>query len=450
MELPTDMERNQIKDVEEAVVCALLVRQQRLPEVIQWLRADMFATPELGFIYSAIIAQYEEGEKPDMLTTDTRMRRMDGAKYEAMKGIHYISAAMLSIRHAGNLTVYAAEVKRQYLLRTLRTLFAGLQGKVSEAEADCEEVINETEKALFDIREQLQRGNKSLRPIAGVAADTLAYHLKRMESAGDMRNVQTGIHEFDRITGGMQPGELFVAAGRPGDGKSAVAIQIAVNAAKAGKKVCFFSLEMTEVQIMNRLYAGYGPVDDYHLRVSDLNTDELKRMQTLTDNWRELPFFLDYTAANSRENIRAQVMLQQNKSGCDLIVVDYLHLMETGQRKGEILEQAIARNVRAMKYLAKETGCPLLLISQMNRNSENRAHRMHLPQLSDLRDSGTIEQVADCVFFIYRPERYGILVDESTGQSLKGVGKLIIAKNRNGAVGTAAFRHNDTFSLITN
>ncbi|MCD8194357.1 MAG: DnaB-like helicase C-terminal domain-containing protein, partial [Tannerellaceae bacterium] len=255
--------------------------------------------------------------------------------------------------------------------------------------------------------------------------------------------------EFDAITGGLHNGELYVGAGRPSDGKSAVALQIAMNAARAGKHVCFFSLEMTDTQIVNRLFAGQGNIDPAHLRISGLTEQEMQEMEELVEDWKTLPFYLNYTPSNNVETIRAQAMLQARKGRCDLVVVDYLHLLDMRPGKGETLEQVIARNIRALKRLANELDRPVLVLSQMNRASETRADRRHLPILSDLRDSGTIEQVADCVFFIYRPERHGVTKDENTGESLIGVGKLYIAKNRNGATGIARYRYNKSYTRIT-
>ncbi len=444
----THQPHDAMKEIEEAVVCGLLLGSNCLPEISQQLTAEMFATPELGFIYGAIVEQYNRGERPDMITTDAEMLRTDSAQYGAMGGTAYLSAGMRRIRHGENVTVYAAEVKRRYILRRLERLFAGLQLKASAPETDATALIPEAESALMDLRELQLTGSLPIRPIADIARETLDFHRAHAGKPADKGFVLTGLDEFDALTGGMHAGELFVGAGRPGDGKSAVALQIAINAASAGKAVCFFSLEMTDRQIMDRLYAGHAEVDAARLRVSKLSPTELKEMEKLSAKWLDLPLYLDYMAVNSVENIRAQVLLQIKRKGCGLIVVDYLHMLEYRPRKNETLEQVIARHIRALKALAKEAGCPVLVLSQMNRASETRHDKSHLPMLSDLRDSGTIEQVADCVFFVYRPDRHGITKDERTGENLAGVSKLIVAKHRNGATGIARIRHNSTFTRL--
>ena len=275
-------------------------------------------------------------------------------------------------------------------------------------------------------------------------------HRERLASGIDTMRILTGIEEFDYVTGGLYRGELTVGAGRPGDGKTAVAMQIAMNAALAGKHVCFFSLEMTALQTMNRLFAGYGGVDANHLRIDGANPADLAKMGKMADEFQNLPLYFDHTSANSVENIRAQVMLQKRKKQCDLAVVDYLHLMKMENHGKDTLDQMIGRNIQGLKQLALDADIPILVLSQMNRNSVNRADRAHIPDLHDLRDSGVIEQVADCVYFVYIPEHNGITTDEITGESLHLVGKLYIRKTRNGSTGIARYRYNESYTRITN
>ena len=190
-------------------------------------------------------------------------------------------------------------------------------------------------------------------------------------------------------------------------------------------------------------------VNPDHLRINKPTGRELGQLEEAALRLKDLPFYLDYTVGATVEQIRAKVLLQCRLGKCDLVVVDYLHLLGGDRRKGETQEQMVGRNVRALKQLALDSNCPVLTVSQMNRACEARADKAYLPVMSDLRDSGTIEQVADCVAFIYRPERYGFTRDEKTGHSLVGVGKIYIAKNRNGSTGIARFRYNPSFTRIT-
>ncbi|WP_195375482.1 MULTISPECIES: DnaB-like helicase C-terminal domain-containing protein [Parabacteroides] len=438
-----------VRQVEEAVICALLSSESAIWQVAPVLKPEMFSDPLLSFIYTAIRTLNDRGEKADLVTTDIEMRCLNEKRWKEMNGIAAIHTLMMQIRHTGNLKQYVEEVKRQYMLRLLATLFTTLQTKAHSFDSSYMALIEEAESSLLELREDGIAGRQITR-IGKTANDVLEMHRERLASGIDTMRILTGIEEFDYVTGGLYRGELTVGAGRPGDGKTAVAMQIAMNAALAGKHVCFFSLEMTALQTMNRLFAGYGGVDANHLRIDGANPADLAKMGKMADEFQNLPLYFDHTSANSVENIRAQVMLQKRKKQCDLAVVDYLHLMKMENHGKDTLDQMIGRNIQGLKQLALDADIPILVLSQMNRNSVNRADRAHIPDLHDLRDSGVIEQVADCVYFVYIPEHNGITTDEITGESLHLVGKLYIRKTRNGSTGIARYRYNESYTRITN
>lgn len=438
-----------VRQVEEAVICALLSSESAIWQVAPVLKPEMFSDPLLSFIYTAIRTLNDRGEKADLVTTDIEMRCLNEKRWKEMNGIAAIHTLMMQIRHTGNLKQYVEEVKRQYMLRLLATLFTTLQTKAHSFDSSYMALIEEAESSLLELREDGIAGRQISR-IGKTANDVLEMHRERLASGIDTMRILTGIEEFDYVTGGLYRGELTVGAGRPGDGKTAVAMQIAMNAALAGKHVCFFSLEMTALQTMNRLFAGYGGVDANHLRIDGANPADLAKMGKMADEFQNLPLYFDHTSANSVENIRAQVMLQKRKKQCDLAVVDYLHLMKMENHGKDTLDQMIGRNIQGLKQLALDADIPILVLSQMNRNSVNRADRAHIPDLHDLRDSGVIEQVADCVYFVYIPEHNGITTDEITGESLHLVGKLYIRKTRNGSTGIARYRYNESYTRITN
>ena len=341
-------------------------------------------------------------------------------------------------------------------------------GKVSSVP---EELVDEAERLLMQFRQKTAEG-APVRTIGELAAEAVSWHYRRFGGELEAEQVKSGLAEFDYVTGGFHNTELTIVAGRPSDGKTAVTLQMALNAARAGKSVCFFSLEMSSLQMLNRVLAGMTDVNPDHLRINKPTGRELGQLEEAALRLKDLPFYLDYTVGATVEQIRAKVLLQCRLGKCDLVVVDYLHLLGGDRRKGETQEQMVGRNVsersynnpsavmetqeqmvgrnvRALKQLALDSNCPVLTVSQMNRACEARADKAYLPVMSDLRDSGTIEQVADCVAFIYRPERYGFTRDEKTGHSLVGVGKIYIAKNRNGSTGIARFRYNPSFTRIT-
>ena len=441
--------KESVCQVEEAVVCALLSSGSAIWQVAPVLKPEMFSDPMLSFVYQAICSLNERAEKADLITTDTEMRRLDEKRWKEMNGVVAIHAAMTQLRHTGNLMQYVEEVKRQYMLRLLAALFTVLQTKANRFDSSYTDIIEETESSLMELRKTCIVG-KPVRRIGETAREVLKMHCERRENGQDNMRIKTGLEEFDYVTGGLYNGELTVGAGRPGDGKTAIAMQIAMNVALSGKHVCFFSLEMTALQTMNRLFAGFGEVDANRLRITGANPEDLLKMDKLADEFRNLPLYFDHTPANSVENIRAQVMLQKRKKQCDFAVVDYLQVMKTDNRGKETTDQMVGRNIQGLKQLALDADIPVLVLSQMNRNSMNRADKAHIPDLHDLRDSGVIEQVADCVYFVYIPERYGITQDETTGESLRQVGKLYIRKTRNGSTGIARYRYNESYTRITN
>lgn len=439
----------ELEKTEAAVVSCVMSAESAIMQVYPLLKPEMFSHPDIGFVYSAAYSLYEKGLKVDLVTTDNEMRRLDEKHWKAIKGVAVLNEWMVQLRHTANLMQYAEEVKRRYMLRLLSGMFTGLMGKANEFETEYAELIGDAEKKLLAMRESFTVG-KPLRQIGQVAGEVWQMHRERLEKGTDSMRILTGIEEFDFVTGGLYNGELTVEAGRPGDGKTAVAMHIAMNVAMSGKHVCFFSLEMTALQTLNRLFAGYADIDANRLRVSGANQADLGRMERLAKDFEKLPIYFDHTPSNSIENIRAQVKLQRRKKKCDLVIVDYLHLVKRERLKNETMDQVIGRIMEALKQLAIEEDIPVLVLSQMNRNSVNRGEKLHLPELHDLRDSGVIEQVADCVYFIYIPTKNGVANDPKTGESLADVGELWIRKTRNGSTGVARYRFNESYTLISN
>lgn len=439
----------ELEKTEAAVVSCVMSAESAIMQLYPLLKPEMFSHPDIGFVYSAAYSLYEKGLKVDLVTADNEMRRLDEKHWKAIKGVAVLKEWMVQLRHTANLLQYAEEVKRRYMLRLLSGMFTGLMGKANEFETEYAELIGDAEKKLLEVRESFTVG-KPLRQIGQVAGEVWQMHRERLEKGTDSMRILTGIEEFDYVTGGLYNGELTVEAGRPGDGKTAVAMHIAMNVAMSGKHVCFFSLEMTALQTLNRLFAGYADIDANRLRVSGANQADLGRMERLAKDFEKLPIYFDHTPGNSIENIRAQVKLQRRKKKCDLVIVDYLHLVKRERLKNETMDQVIGRIMEALKQLAIEEDIPVLVLSQMNRNSVNRGEKLHLPELHDLRDSGVIEQVADCVYFIYIPMKNGVANDPKTGESLADVGELWIRKTRNGSTGVARYRFNESYTLISN
>ncbi|MCD8166922.1 MAG: AAA family ATPase [Bacteroides sp.] len=445
METTFNLENAPTTQLEKAVVCSLLLEQQNLPDVIGWLTPEMFLNADIGFIYSALLAQYQRGERPDYITTEAEMRRMDAGRCERISGVNLLADGIVLVRHNGNMHRYAEEVKRLYTLRMIEKTLQESGAKAASPESDPAVLLREVEEKLLKIEEECQV-SPPLRKVSELLGEALEIHQARVKGEQDEEVVMTGLYGLDAIFGGLQGGELYVLGGRPGDGKTAVALQMAIGAVMRGKEVIVFSLEMSNLQMMNRILTGHSEVDEGSLRLSNLTEKDFGEMEGLRKRWKNLPLYMDYTPGNSAANIRAQVLLHSKRCKCNLVVIDYLHLLDGKAARGETPDQVIGRNVLALKKLALEAGCAVLVLSQMNRQIESRSDKNFRPHLSDLRDSGVIEQAADGVFFIYRPDRHGITHDPDTNEKLEGACDLIVCKNRNGSTGRARLRHNGTFT----
>lgn len=436
-------------NVEKILICSLLTSVDAPLLVIPKVRKEMFTDKALGFVYGTIEELVNEGIQPGMAAVEAKMRFLNDALYKELNGLSFLLADMLNVRHDENVELYAEEVRRQYMLRCLAQLFVTMNIKCGKSDAMPLDLISEAERSLLDLRQEMTEG-EPMRTVGELAADALLWHQKRMDAANDETRILTDIDELDYVTGGLHRGELTVLGGRPSDGKTAVALHIAVNAAKAGKHICLFSLEMSDLQLLNCILAGMTDVDPDHLRVSGLTEEELEKLKEAGKKLKNLSLYIDYTPCCTVGDIRAKVMLKKKQGECDLVVIDYLHLLASLRQKNDTQDLLVGRNVAALKQLSLEADCPVLLVSQMNRACEGRADKSQIPVMSDLRDSGTIEQVADCVMFVYRPDKHDIFKDERTGESTIGVGRLYIVKNRNGATGIARYRYNPSYTKITN
>ena len=390
-------------DMEKALVCLLMTSMEAPVQAESaGLTQEMFADASLGFVYGVIMKIYATGVRPDMVLVERGMREADEEQAARLGGLSFLLPYMLNVRHDGNVAAYVEGIKKQYKLRCLVTLFGTMAFKAGKVSSVPEELAGEAERLLMQFRQETAEGTP-VRTIGELAAEAVTWHHRRLSGELEAEQVKSGLAEFDYVTGGFHNTELTIIAGRPSDGKTAVTLQMALNAARAGKSVCFFSLEMSSLQMLNRVLAGMTDVNPDHLRINKPTGREVEHLEEAALRLKDLPFYLDYTVGATVEQIRAKVLLQCRQGKCDLVVVDYLHLLGGDRRKGETQEQMVGRNIRALKQLALDSNCPVLTVSQMNRACEARADKAYLPVMSDLRDSGTIEQVADCG--VYLPSR---------------------------------------------
>ena len=267
--------------------------------------------------------------------------------------------------------------------------------------------------------------------------------------SGQSLGITTGIHSLDNVTGGWKPSQLIVLAARPAMGKTAVMLHFALSASRQGKAVCIFSLEMSDVSLTDRLLLAVSGVDAERYRTGLLTPDDWRRISEAEATMQGLPLYIDDKPTVTMHYIRAQSMLLQKRGRCDIIFIDYLQLADTSTGKNRNREQEIANASRSAKMIAKELSVPVVLLSQLSRKVEDRADKT--PQLSDLRESGAIEQDADIVAFIHRPAYYGdktIITPKGNEINASGVGVLTLAKQRDGATAGVLFSHNYSMTKI--
>lgn len=438
--------------MEQAVIAGLLTSPDAVYDVNGRLRSEMFSHPDLRFVYEAILSLASAGQPVDMLTVETAMQRLDYSAYMRLNGLSFLSDMLLDVRTDQHIRVHADQLVRCYILRSLITSLQEKQAKALQPDTDVTDLLNELDTLVCLLQNEMIP-TSTLEAAGQVARRALdiSYRRQAERESGIHDQVYTGVSELDRLSGGLYKGELTVLAGRPSMGKSAVALWMALNAARQGKAVAFFSVEMSKEQIVIRLLSMISGIDANSLRFKGTSASDRLRLEKAQEELDRLPITLEYCGSDTVEDIRAkaQTLYKQGKLG--VLFIDYLNLINIVLSKSQLQETtdlALGNIVRKIKLMAEEMDIPVVLLAQMNRESERRPFP-NFPVLSDLRNSGAIEQVADVVIFVYRAEKYGMTHDPKTKEDLRGVGMLLLAKNRNGATGIARFRYNPAMTCLT-
>lgn len=438
--------------MEQAVIAGLLTSPDAVYDVSGRLRSEMFSHPDLRFVYEAILSLTADGKPVDMLTVETAMQQLDYTAYMRLNGLSFLSDMLLDVRTDRHIRVHADQLVRCYILRSLITSLQEKQTKALQPETDITDLLAELDTLICSLQHEMIPA--STLEAAGVAARRAlddSYRRQAEKEAGVHNQIYTGVTELDRLSGGLYKGELTVLAGRPSMGKSAVALWMALNAARQGKAAAFFSVEMSKEQIVIRLLSMMSGIDGNNLRFRGTSAADRQRLEQAQKELEGLPMTLEYCGSDTVEDIRAKAQTLHKQGKLDVLFVDYLNLINIVVSKNQLQETtdlALGNIVRKIKLMAEEMDIPVVLLAQMNRESERRP-APNFPVLSDLRNSGAIEQVADAVIFVYRAEKYGITHDPKTKEDLRGVGLLLLAKNRNGATGVARFRYNPAMTCLT-
>ena len=434
----------QAVDLEEAVLGALMLEKEALTNVIEVLKPESFYKESHAEIFQAIVDLFNNAEPVDLLTVTNHLRKV--GKLEFVGGAYYITELTSKVNSAANIEYHARIIAEQSIKRELIAISGDIQKLAYEDTTDVFELLDKTEQALFDVSESHIRKNySSLRSLMKEARDDLE---KRKTHKDGLTGVPSGFSALDRLTSGWQKSDLVIIAARPGMGKTAFIVSAMRNAAvDYNRPVAIFSLEMSSIQLVNRLMSAEAELESEKIKNGNLADYEWEQLVHKTSKLADAPIFIDDTPALTILELRAKSrrLVAQNK--VELIIIDYLQLMSGEKTGGGNREQEIAHISRSLKGLAKELNVPVVAISQLSRAVETRGGDKR-PHLSDLRESGSIEQDADLVMFLYRPEYYNITEDEQ-GMPTTGTAEVIIAKHRNGSLATVQLKFISKFTKFT-
>lgn len=430
-------------DAEASVLGGILLRNEVL-SLLERLETEDFYDPRHQAIFTAIQA-LEDGSKPiDEVTLEAQLQAM--GKLDAVGGPGYIAQLGLRVPTTDNVVHYAQIVRNHCLARRMMLSASEVAARGYEDYGDIENYLDESEAKIFEVTQRNQRGNSE--HIKLLLKQVFSSLDERFRAAGGITGVPSGFKDLDEKTAGFQPTELTILAARPAMGKTSFALSIARNCATQGHPVLLFSLEMGASQLAERLLCAEAKVDSTSLRRGQLQRQDLTNMTYGADTLSKAPIVIDDTPALSLRELRASARRftadkELNKDGkISLIVIDYLQLMQGRRDRSTSREQEISEISRGLKQLSKELHCPIIALSQLNRSLESRPDKR--PLLSDLRESGAIEQDADLILFIYRDEVYNKETEE------KNVAEIILGKNRHGATGTVKTRFDGRFTRFEN
>ncbi|WP_234733875.1 replicative DNA helicase [Tellurirhabdus bombi] len=426
----------QALDLEEAVLGALMIEKDALSAVVDILKPDSFYKEAHQRIYNAILTLFGNSEPVDLLTVKTQLAK--SGDLEIAGGAGYIVELTGKIASAANIEYHARVIAEAAIKRALISAATEILRDAYEDSQDVFNLLDRVEQELFRISESNIRKNYAdMGSIMRMALDELE---QKKNNRDGLTGVPSGFSALDRVTAGWQRSELIILAARPGMGKTAFVVSALRNAAvDFGQPVAIFSLEMSSVQLVNRLISAEAEIDSEKIKKGNLAPHEWAQLHHKIQRLTEAPIFIDDTPALSILELRAKCRRLKAQHDIQMVVIDYLQLMSGDSSKGTgNREQEIASISRALKNLAKELNVPVIALSQLSRAVETRGGDKK-PQLSDLRESGSIEQDADMVIFLYRPEYYGITADEA-GNPTTSMGEVIMAKNRSGSLDTVQLR----------
>lgn len=439
----------QARDIEEVVLGALMIEESAMDEVIDILRPESFYVDAHQLIFEAMRDCHVKHIPVDMLTVVDQLRKNDNL--ERVGGAVYISQLTNKVGSAANVAYHATIISEKHIQRQLISTSSTIIKDAYEDSTDVFELLDKAEKNLFAIAEShLRNESEDLATLISAELTQLSERMQNPDNE-ELNGVKSGFTKLDEKTNGWQRSDLIIVAARPAMGKTAFTLALARNAAVDYRKpVAVFSLEMSSSQLVQRLISMETEIKGDSIRSGKLQAYEYQHLTARIDRLKSAKIFIDDTASISVFDLRSKCRRLKYEHDIQMVVIDYLQLMTAGgDRKTGNREQEISMISRSLKALAKELNIPVIALSQLSRLTETRGGDKR-PILSDLRESGAIEQDADMVMFLYRPEYYKITEDPETKVDLRGVAEVIIAKHRNGDTGTIRVRFQNQFAKFGN
>lgn len=430
--------------VERAVLSALLLDNEVIPRVIEIVKPEYFFDPKNKLVFHAIRTLNDSGEPVDTVSVFEELKK--SGKIDEAGGAQYISQLTQEVSSAANVDYHARLITEKWILRQLISTANEIASSALEEKDDVFEILDQAESKIFAIsQEGTKESYKSMDKAVHEALELIeAIHAKTSKSI----SVQTGYFALDDMLGGFQKSDLIIIAARPSMGKTAFALSFARNAAiDYGVPIAIFSLEMSTIQLATRLISAEARINAHSIRTGRFRAEDGAKISRTVHKLSNAKIYIDDTPSLTILELRAKARRLKNEKNIGMIVIDYLQLMNSTARM-ESREREISQISRSLKALAKELNIPVVALSQLNRAVETTSDKR--PMLSHLRESGSIEQDADVVLFLYRPEAYKILNDPKTGESLEGIAEVIIAKQRNGPIGDVRLRFIKDFARFEN
>ena len=437
---------NLCRDAEQLVLAALLIEKNAMMRVVDILKPEMFFQPEHREIYACIESMTEKGKAVDLITVADALK--NNPEVEKAGGISYLAETSGRLVSSIHLEAHASIVFNAYINRRLFLFATQLAQQAKTGELSGDELLLEAHQKLLEIEHAVPVFN-AMKDAATIIAQSKQAGMDRIEryrQGQKCTGVTTALPALDQLLGGWQNGELIVLAARPSIGKTALALHFAQAAIEAGKHTLIYSMEMSAERLGDRMIVGRSNVQPDHWRFGSCNIYDLEAIDSACLSLSQQSFYIDDTSQRSVSQIKSSAKRMHQRGLCDLIIIDYLQLAEMkSEHRNYNRQDMVSQASSDAKRLAKDLQVPVLLLSQLNRGLETRPGKR--PELADLRDSGAIEQDADVVLLIHRPEFYGMMEDRQ-GNSTKGRGELLIAKNRNGSTGTVLFGYNESMTRI--